>query len=141
MNQSWLQSLGEQISAARRAARVSQVSLAKYVGIARPHLSAYERGRVKSPKAEVLARITEKLNCKLTINGIVLAPEQLAPRTRADFQTAVQLKLPLGFAKDAVKALRAIQRGATVTIERRGSGLVLRARFGPSITQQSLRDK
>lgn len=136
MNQGWLQSLGEQISAARRAARVSQVTLAKYVGIARPHLSAYERGRVKSPKAEVLARITEKLNCKLTINGIILAPEQLAPRTSGDFQPAIQLKLPLGFAKDAAKALRAIQRGATVTIERRGSGLVLQARFGSSITHK-----
>lgn len=137
MNQSWRQSLGEQISAARRDARVSQASLANYVGIARPHLSAYERGRVKSPKAEVLARITERLNCKLAINGIILAPEQLSSRTRVDVEPAIQLKLPLGFAKDAVKALRAIQRGATVTIERRGSGLVLRARFGPAITQQS----
>lgn len=132
MNQGWLRSLGEQIGAARRSARVSQATLAKYAGITRPHLSDYERGRVKTPKAEVLARISERLNCRLTLNGVSLGPEQLIPLGRFKPEPAVQLNFPFEMAQNAMKVLKAVQKGATLTMEKRRGRLVFRATFQPS---------
>lgn len=121
--------LGEQIGVARRAARISQETLARYAGITRAHLSNYERGRVMSPKAEVLARITEKLHCKLVLNGASFGPEQFALTGRPKPRPAIQLNLPLEIALDAMRVLRAVQRGATLTLKKRRGRLVFQATF------------
>lgn len=130
MNREWLQSVGKQISDARKNARITQQELAAYIGITRVQLSKYERGRVKAPSAAVLSMAVEKLNFPLILNGMSLGPSDLAPPRKSKSQKPpLQLKLPFKTVRDAMRILRAVNRGARVTVEKQRGQIILQAIF------------
>ena len=137
MRKEWLQDLGEQIAAARTKGRISQQDLADYVGITRGHMSNYERGHVKSPSANGLAKVVERFNCTLTLNGLSFGPQYLPPPEPAEKEPPpLQLELPFKTAQDAIRIFRAVQRGARLSIQRKRGRLVFRA-INPSKGQSA----
>lgn len=55
--------MGEKLKAAREAAGLTQAQLAEKIGVLQHHISRYEAGR--EPKALVLKKMAEALNCRM----------------------------------------------------------------------------
>lgn len=92
--------LAERIREARIRTGITQGNLAKRIGISYPTLNKYERGH-RSPKAELLGRIAEELNCDpgWLLTGVVSKTDQFS------IDMAVQANHPAGDIFENLKAV------------------------------------